>query len=228
MFFDSLRIKVMTREYGADLCGIATAASFSEAPEGFKPIDIYKDCKSVIVFAKSFPKDSMFIESCVPYTHIQNFISQYVDRIGMRLCYALSDSGIGAIPVPTDDPYEYWDSKTSHGRGILSMRHAGYLAGLGVLGRNTLLINKKLGNTFQIGAVLLNIDLESNPPATYRSCPAGCNLCIDSCPAGALDGVSVNQELCRPYSNFKNEKGYILKKCSKCRSVCPLHAGIIP
>lgn len=228
MFFDSLRIKVMAREFGADLCGIVSASGFSEAPEGFRPVDIYKDCKSVIVFAKSFPKAAMFADSCVPYTHLQNFITQYVDRIGMRLCYTLSDSGIGAVPLPSDDPYEYWDNDNSHGKGILSMRHAGYLAGLGVLGRNSLLVNKKLGNTFQIGAVLLDIELEPNSPANYRSCPEGCSLCIDSCPAGALDGTTVNQKLCRPHSNFKTEKGYVLKRCSKCRSVCPLHAGIIP
>lgn len=228
MFFDSLRIKIMTREFGADLCGIASAASFSGAPAGFRPIDIYKECRSVVVFAKSFPKEVMFAESCVPYTHLQSFITQYVDKIGMRLCYALSDSGIGAIPIPSEIPYEYWDKGSSQGKGILSMRHAGYLAGLGVIGRNALLVNKKLGNTFHIGAVLLNIDLEPNSPAAYASCPEDCRLCIDSCPAGALDGKTVNQKLCRPYSNFKNEKGYVLMKCSKCRSVCPLHAGIIP
>lgn len=227
MFFDSLRIKVMTREFGADLCGIASADSFSEAPEGFRPVDIYKNCKSVVVFAKSFPKESMFAQSCVPYTHIQDFVTQYVDKTGMRLCYSLSDSGIGAVPVPSDGPYEYWDSRNSHGKGILSLRHAGYLAGLGVLGRNTLLVNKKLGNTFQIGAVLLDLDLEPNPIVSWKSCPDGCTLCIDNCPAGALDGVTVNQELCRQYSNFMTEKGYVLKKCSKCRSICPNHAGII-
>jgi epoxyqueuosine reductase QueG len=228
MFYDALRIKVMTREFGADFCGIASASSFQDAPEGFRPTDIYSSCKSVVVFAKSFPKEVMFAENCVPYTHTNNFITEYVDRIGMRLCYALSDSGIGAVPVPSDEPYEYWDSSNEHGRAILSMRHAGYLAGIGVLGRNGILVNKKLGNTIQIGAVLVNIELEANTPATYKSCPDDCSLCIDNCPAGALDGVSVNQKLCRPYSNYRNGKGYVLKKCSICRSICPRHAGIMP
>lgn len=228
MFFDSLRIKVMAREFGADLCGIAAAESFFEAPEGFRPVDIYKSCKSVVVFAKSFPKEVMFAESCVPYTHVQNFITRYVDKIGMRLCYALTDMGIGAIPVPSDDACECWDSENSHGRGVLSLCRAGFLAGLGVPGKNSLLVNKKLGNAFQMGVVLVDAELEPNSPAAYDSCPDGCRLCIESCPAGALDGVTVNQELCRPYSSYKTEKGYILKKCYRCRSVCPLHAGIIP
>ncbi len=72
------------------------------------------------------------------------------------------------------------------------MRHSGYLAGLGVLGKNTLLINEKYGNMIQIGAVLVDIELEGDPLIEDALCPTNCNICIDSCPQKALDGKTVN------------------------------------
>ena len=110
---------------------------------------------------------------------------------------------------------------------LLSLRHAGHLAGLGVLGKNTLLINDKLGNMIQLGALLLNEKLEGDPIAPYEACKAECQLCIRSCPQKALDGFTVNQQACRPISCFKNERGFVLKKCWECRRICPNHAGIM-
>jgi epoxyqueuosine reductase len=73
--------------------------------------------------------------------------------LGIDIAIELDKEGIKPVPVPSDDPYEHWEPERSYGRAILSMRHAGYLAGLGVLGKNTLLINKDFGNMIQIGAI---------------------------------------------------------------------------
>jgi epoxyqueuosine reductase len=218
---DARQIKreVLTR--GADLCGIASVDRFSKAPEGFHPHDVYPKCRSVVVFAKHVPSASLTASSCVPYTHISRLVTDKVDAIGLELVYHFQDLNIGAVPIPSDDPYEHWDEKRQHGQAILSLRHAGYLAGLGSLGKNTLLINDTYGNMTQLGALLLDIPLESDPLVTSKACPDDCRLCLDACPVHALDGTTVNQRLCRPLSNFKTTKGYILKKCHKCRSVCP-------
>jgi epoxyqueuosine reductase QueG len=153
-------------------------------------------------------------------------ITQEVDRIGMGLCLVLEEAGISAVPIPSTDPYEHWEPERQHGQGILSMRHAGHLAGLGVLGKNTLLINDRYGNMIKIGAVLTDIELEPDPIATYEGCLPDCRLCLDSCPQEALDGNTVNQKLCRPVSNFVSEKGYTLEKCNICRRVCPHCLGL--
>lgn len=218
---ESKKIKEIVKDLGADIFGIAPVDRFNEAPKGFHPTDIYKDCKSVIVFAKKVPSESLFATNCVPYTFVNRIITQEVDRLCFKLCLKFEELGIGTVPIPSDDPYEYWEPERKYGRAILSLRHAGYLAGLGVLGKNTLLINKEFGNMIQIGAILVNVDLEGDPILTYQVCPTGCNLCIESCPTKALDGKIVNQKLCRPLSNFKTEKGFILKKCNLCRQVCP-------
>jgi epoxyqueuosine reductase len=214
------QIKDIAYKIGADICGIAPQSRFSDAPKGFNPKDIYSKCKSVLVFAKRVPIEPMYAESCIPYTHITELIMQEVDNLTCKISLSLQDININNVIIPTDDPYEYWEPENFYGRAILSLRHAGYLAGLGYLGSNTLLINNKYGNMIQIGALLLEVELDGDP-IIDKSCPENCNLCIDNCPAKALDGKTVNQKKCRPLSNFKNEKGYILKKCYLCRKICP-------
>ena len=73
--------------------------------------------------------------------------------------------------IPSDDPFESWDPERQHGQAILSLRHAGYFAGLGQLGKNNLLINEKFGNMIQIGALLLADRLAPDPLAAYEACP---------------------------------------------------------
>jgi len=218
---NSKTIKNITLKLGADLCGIASVERFQDAPSGFNPLDIYSNCKSVIVFAKRVPAGSLLTESCVPYTHVNNIVTQEVDIIGVELCLVLEDSGVETVPIPSDDPSEYWEIENQYAKGILSLRHAGYLAGLGVMGKNTLLINEKYGNMIQIGAILVDIKLESDPIADFTVCMENCSLCIDKCPQKALNGEKVNQKNCRILSSFVTERGFVLKKCNLCRIACP-------
>jgi epoxyqueuosine reductase len=220
------QLKSLIFSAGADLCGIAPADRFSQAPEGFRPTDIHSACKSVVVFAKRLPFGAASAKSCVPYTIANTIITQEVDLLTLDMCRRLEDAGLVAIPIPSDDPYEHWEAEQSYGRAILSLRHAAYLAGLGSLGKNTLLINNTYGNMIQLGAVLVDVELAGDAIADYDGCLEDCRLCLDACPANALDGETVNQQLCRPLSIFKNEKGYYLKKCFQCRMICPNATGI--
>jgi epoxyqueuosine reductase QueG len=177
------------------------------------------------VFAKRVPEEALFAESCIPYTHVNTLVTQEVDRLALTLSLHLEDRGIANVMVPSDDPYEHWDPAEHYGRAILSLRHAGYLAGLGKLGKNTLLINEKYGNMIQIGALLVAEALDQDEMADYEVCPEACSICLKSCPTNALDGTTVKQKACRPLSVYKTEKGYILKKCWECRKVCPNALG---
>lgn len=225
-FNETEKIKDIAKNLGADLCGIASPDRFKDTPEGHHPIDIYSACKSVIVFAKRVPSGSLYGDDFIPYTHANNVVTDKVDKLGINLCLVLEDMGIRCVPIPSDDPSQYWEADKQYARGILSLRHAGYFAGLGVLGKNTLLINEKYGNMIQIGAILVDIQLESDPIANYEGCLEECSLCIDSCPQKALDKITVNQKSCRKLSNFVTERGFILKKCNLCRKVCPNCLGL--
>ena len=83
------------------------------------------------------------------------------------------------------------------------------------------MMKRKSGTMIQIGAILVDPGFESDPIVTYEVCPQNCTFCIDSCPQKALDGKTVNQQLCRDLSIVKMEKGYILKTCNVCRRICP-------
>jgi epoxyqueuosine reductase QueG len=223
---DAKRIKKIAAGLGADLCGIAAADSFREAPGGFHPKDIYEDAKSVIVFARRLPSSPLKAKTRVPYTFITEMILNELYRITYALTCRLEDEGMTAIPIPSV-PYDYWDAENKVGKGILSLKHAGYLAGLGVFGKNTLLYNNRYGNMITLGAVLTDRELQSDPVANYKVCKDKCTLCIDKCPQKALDGAYVNQKLCREYAEIYNSRGFFIYACSTCKSVCPSKNGVV-
>jgi len=213
-------------KHGADLFGIASLDRFDKAPKGFHPSDIYSKTKSVIVFAKRLPTENLYANSAVPFSHLNNIGAQIVDTISFKISVDIEAIGIKNVIIPSDDPSEYWDEETRTARGILSLRHAGYLAGLGVIGRNNLLINELYGNMIQIGALLSETEIEPSRIAEYKACPDDCRICIDTCPVKALDGITVNQKACRPLSTYKNVRGFLIKKCYNCRKNCPISTGL--
>ena len=222
----SLTIKQKALRYGADICGIALVDRFAGAPKGFHPSDIYPDCRSAVVFAVRFPLSTLQAKTNAPYTLVRNKLVDKVDWISFNISNELEQEGVISIPIPSADPYDYWDGERNHGRGILSLKHAGALAGLGVLGKNTLLMNERFGNMMWLGAILLSIDLEPDPVASYEGCDSECTLCIDSCPQHALDGITINQKLCRDISISYNYGGGTVLSCNICRKVCPYHKNI--
>ena len=223
----SRTIKKRAIQYGADICGVAPVARFVDAPKGFHPCDIYPDCRSVVVFASHFPLSTLQAKTNAPYTLVRNKMVDKLDWISFHVSGELETEGVVSVPIPSAEPYEYWDAGRNHGRGILSLKHAGVLAGLGVFGKNTLLINEKFGNMIWLGAILMSIDLEPDPIASYEGCISGCTVCIDSCPQHALDGITIDQKLCRERSiSYTYGGGWVLS-CNICRKICPYHKGLL-
>ena len=223
----SRTIKKRAIQCGADICGVAPVARFVDAPKGFHPCDIYPDCRSVVVFASHFPLSTLQAKTNAPYTLVRNKMVDKLDWISFHVSGELETEGVVSVPIPSAEPYEYWDAGRNHGRGILSLKHAGVLAGLGVFGKNTLLINEKFGNMIWLGAILMSIDLEPDPIASYEGCISGCTVCIDSCPQHALDGITIDQKLCRERSNSCTDGGGWVLSCNICRKVCPYHKGLL-
>ncbi len=219
-------IKKIAFDFGAELCGIASIEKFEEAPKGFHPKDIFPNTKSVIVIARRFPEGPFYSTSPVPYTSANDIILNDVIRISCEICIELEKKvGLTAVPIPSE-PYEYWDEEKKEGRGVLSLKHAGYLAGLGLMGKNSLLVTRKYGNRIVLGAVVLNINLEDDNIADNINCSDNCRLCIDSCPVNAINSSTVDQKLCRSNSGLITPKGYFLYVCNECRKVCPNGTGI--
>ena len=219
-----IEIKKIFMRLGCDICGVANVDRFDDAPKGFHPRDIYDECKSVIVFAKAIPIGITKVDPRIIYQHYNNIGPMILDRIAYEAALEIEKNYGCAVPIPSDGPYEYWDEEKSEGRGLLSMKHAAVKAGIGTLGKNTMLLNSQFGSMLNIGAVLTNLDLPSDPLAE-EVCIKNCRKCLDSCPAGALDGRHVNQSLCQRNTYGKNARGFDVVNCNQCRIVCPMAYG---
>jgi epoxyqueuosine reductase len=217
----STEIKELAKELGADLCGIASIDRFRESPTGFHPTDVYRNTNSVISIACRIPESSMNIASPYPYTAIENIVSTRVGQIALSLTLYLEKFGYHALLIPSD-PYDYWDAETMTGKGILSLKHLGYKAGIGTIGKNSLLCNNEYGNLIKLGAVITDAVLTADPVMKDNLCQDNCTLCIDSCPVGAI-GLKgeVSQKKCREFSEINNKRGVEIYACHACRSVCP-------
>ena len=183
-------------DYGAQVCGFANIARFEEAPSGFHPCDIYSDCKSVVAFGVSLPKGLYMVNSRSIYGHFNDDVCSKVDEIAYKIALLIESSYGGvAVPIPADGPYEYRDKERLEGRGLLLMKYVAVQAGLGTLGKNTLLMNQSYGNRLTLGCVFSNIEIDSDSYAETLCLP-NCNECIKNCPSGILhgsDSVDYNQ-----------------------------------
>ena len=104
-------------------------------------------------------------------------------------------------------------------------------AGLGWVGRNSLLINPRLGSYCFIGVIISDFE-----PSTYslpekRNFCGQCNRCVEACPTGALSAYEVNANLCISYntierkgeipSEIKKKMGVRFFGCDACQDICP-------
>lgn len=218
------KIKKLAANAGADLCGIAPVSRFSQAPPGFAPTDVWAGARSVVVVAKRLPEGAMRAPGPVPYTWASEETLSAVFTLTRELAIMFEDKGVAAVPVPSE-PYEHWDDERREGRGIISLKHAAVLAGLGQMGANTLVTNDRFGNRITLGALLIDRDLTGDAVAGGDLGCEQCGVCVKSCPGGAIGDDGVNQKRCRSASSVVTAKGYSLYTCRTCRSVCPKGRG---
>lgn len=105
------------------------------------------------------------------------------------------------------------------------------LAGLGWTGKNTLLINPKLGSYFFLAEIIC--DIEMVPDAPIKDHCGTCTKCIDACPTDAIDekGYVLKANQCISYftieskseipEEYQSELNGWLFGCDICQQVCP-------
>ncbi len=104
-------------------------------------------------------------------------------------------------------------------------------AGLGWIGKNSMLISKRNGSYFFISELIIDVELEYDQPMGGNYC-GDCSRCMDACPTGAITDLRVvDANKCISYLTIEN-KGEIpdsfkekYKKwifgCDICQQVCP-------
>jgi epoxyqueuosine reductase len=108
-------------------------------------------------------------------------------------------------------------------------------AGLGWIGKNTLVLNQQMGSWFFLGAVLTTLELTASLEAA-QSPPAdlcgSCTRCIDACPTDALiEPYQMDARRCISYltieyrgaipEEFREAIGNHVYGCDICQDVCP-------
>ena len=110
---------------------------------------------------------------------------------------------------------------------------AAVLSGLGVVGKNKLLINKKYGSYCFIGEIITDCEIQS-VNILNTDC-INCGACINSCPSGFLGDK--NNKCLSAITQQKvplNEKEKLLIKnsgviwgCDVCQQVCPMNKTVV-
>ena len=103
-------------------------------------------------------------------------------------------------------------------------------SGLGWIGKNTNLISKKVGSFFFIAELIIDLELEYDPPTTDHC--GSCTSCLDACPTDALIApYQIDASKCISYltielkekipSEFKGKMDQWAFGCDACQTVCP-------
>ncbi len=114
--------------------------------------------------------------------------------------------------------------------GPLLERAVAQRAGIGFIGKNTMLITKGLGSWVFLASVVTTLDLPVDSP-DERSC-GECRLCIDACPTQAItEPYCLDARLCIAYLTIEQDgpipealrekTGPWAFGCDICQEVCP-------
>jgi len=111
------------------------------------------------------------------------------------------------------------------------------ICGLGWKGKNTLLIDRKLGSAFHLGGILLSLEGVDPPPRSGDHCGT-CTLCVDACPPQAIDLAGfVDASKCLSQWNIEDRKTsegiaaqavrHEIFGCDICQQACPWNRRIM-
>jgi epoxyqueuosine reductase len=240
-------IKQKARDYGFLGCGIAKAEFLAEDRDYFKnwlnenkhgnmhwlknhfekrldPRQLVENAKSIIVFTYNYYPKEFQNPDCNYKIAKYAYGKDYHNVVKKKLNKLLEEiSRVSEVQIARC----FVDSAP-----VLERRWA-QKAGLGWIGKNTMLISKDHGSYFFIGEIICDIELDYDDEELNDYC-GRCNACLNFCPTNALipeKPYQMDASKCISYhtienkevseADFPKENKDRLFGCDICLEVCP-------
>jgi epoxyqueuosine reductase len=189
-------------------------------------LKILPECQSILVLGIRYPA-SLFAGS------------DYSSGAGKVASYALGDDYHDVLPVRMRGIVAYIEELVGNSvpnrwytdTGPILERELAQRAGLGWIGKNSCLINQKLGSYFLLAEILLGIELVYDDPVTQDHC-GSCTRCLDHCPTACITPErTIDANRCISYLSIEHRDfiplelrprmGNWIFGCDVCQQVCP-------
>ena len=215
----------VARSKGVDLVGFADVSIFPEADNAtWNPSYYLPDAKTVIVMGLKL-NDALWDRLTGTYdVHSANLMSyllhynyDLLDFAAVQVARYIEELGYDAYPIQARTE----SKKENVFIGYFPFKVAARLAGMGSIGKNTLLITPEYGPRARLVTVITDLEVEDSKrevsdKTTEETC-GDCSLCIDHCPVSALryeDGVAmIDRRKCQGYMD-------VAQGCTLCQGIC--------
>lgn len=208
-----------------DMAGVASLAEWKGTKLEEAALALLPEVKSVVVFAlEIYPE---ILNHTRPgraegQASLNDLLDRHADFLNGRLTKAAYDvakvcrsKGLKALPLPaTGCPAD-----ARFLEAVFSYKHAAQAAGLGYIGRHSLLITPDFGPRVRLSCCLTEARLEPTRAEIVDVCQR-CQVCIKKCPAGAIsmprgeEPYVINKFACGTFTEASGG-------CSECMRLCP-------
>jgi hypothetical protein len=195
-------VKQRAKELGADLVGIASAATLNAFPPDplwpQTPERISPYVKSVITIAQHIPVGAFRCRANTPVQYMDMLVLRKMDKIAYRLAEELEAAGHPTFAVPAQET-EWAYKRASYGR--LSTRHLGVESGLGTLGLEVNILTPEYGPRIYLTGILSELELDADAPMTEQVCIGeSCSRCLHSFPGDAVLHFGIDKRACAQHA----------------------------
>lgn len=222
------------------IVGFASIDRFDNLNIENHPRYYLKNCKTVIVLGLKVPKDIYFVENQKLHfiQRSNHIVFNNLDIINHKILSYLESKKCKSIPIPSFMPLKL---NGLYPQGLISLKNAAIQAGLGNVGKNDIVYNKKFGGFIRFSAILTEAEIEPDNLVNEKICNENCMICIKSCPAKAITKSGYDRKKCfnktfahglKPAMLFNLRKAEMFmntsfhnywSSCCECSIKCPLN-----
>lgn len=160
------------------------------------------------------------------YLNVYKSANWILDQTAARLTTLIQEHGYHAAPIPASQIVD-WTLQMGH----LSHRLVAYHAGLGRIGRSTLLVTPEYGARVRLATILTDAPLSTGEP--LKGDCGHCKACMVACPVEAITPEGYIKAKClEKLKTFAKMQGIGRYICGLCVRACrgkktvPLKGGI--